>query len=296
MRRTGTAIALLLLVFATESAVAKSPARIVGVSESAPLGAQPVSVEPTCPRRTKAVGGGFSSFSTGTTDPSTGQSVPVAVTIVYESRRASSRSWRTSAVVLRNPAAPSTAPGPGPLEAWSYCKRVRGKVREVSALGTTSISATAPSLATARCPKGGARISGGFSTLPIPGPQFQYPSIFESAPVGQRGWRASAGLGSQPSVSVRSYAYCVGRSEAPVVRSRTRPAAIVSTPACPTGLHVGAGGFRAPPGSGVGYSTAGLDTTKRRLFPGVAYPTDDVWTVTGGAGPGSPVTAFGLCS
>jgi hypothetical protein len=296
VRRTGIAIALVLFLCGAQHAVAKSPTRIVGVSESAPVGAQPVSIEPICPGGTKAIGGGFSSFSVGTTDPSTGQAMLVATAIVYESRRASSRAWRTSAVVLRNPSAPSDLPGPGPVGAVSYCKRVKGKVREVAAEGPRSNSTAAPSIASARCPKGQARLSGGFSALPVPGPQFQYPSIYESAPVGDRAWRVAASPGTQPSASATSYVYCVKTTDAPVVRKRTRAAAIVNSRSCPKGLQVGAGGFRVPPGGGVGFSTAGLDTGKRRIFPGVAYPTDDVWTVTGGAGPGSQVTAFGICS
>lgn len=277
-------------------AVAKPSDRIVGVSASVPVGATPVSDEPTCPRKTRAIGGGYGGFGVGITDPSTGQPVIVAETVVYESRRASSRAWRTSAVVLRNPAAPSTAPGPGPLEAWSYCKAFKGKMREVAASGATSTSGAAPSIATARCPKGRRPMSGGFSASPVPGPQFQYPSIYESAPVGPRAWRVAAAARTQPSVSATSYAYCVKAGEAPVVRSRTRPSAIVSSSRCPKGLEVGAGGFRVPLGGGVGISTAALDTNKRRLFPGVAYPTDRSWTLSGGAGPMSTVTVFGLCS
>jgi hypothetical protein len=288
------ALASWLIVGAPVSS-ARESSGIVGVEAVADPGTSQISLEPKCPHKTRAIGGGYSSWGIAIgngTDPP----ITVALEAVYESRRASNRAWRSSAVLLRNPAAPPTAAGPNPFSAWSYCKPFKGKVRASSATGSSATSAAQSSTARASCPKRSVALSGGFSTTPLPGPGLTYPAIYESFRSGQRAWMASAVPGSQPSVSITSYAYCIHAIRPPMKRRHTKAqSGIVSSDPCPKGLQVGAGGFRTPLGGAVGFSEA-TNEPNRQVFPGTAYRTGRSWIIQGGSPSNGPVTVFGYCS
>jgi hypothetical protein len=288
------ALASWLILGAPASSAKESPG-IVGVEAVADPGASQISLEPTCPPKTRAIGGGYSSWGTAVGDGS-GPPITVALEAVYESRRASNRAWRSSAVLLRNPAAPPTATGPTPFSAWSYCRPFKGKVRTSFATGPPTTSAAQSSTARASCPKRSVALSGGFSATPLPGPGLAYPAIYQSFRSGQRAWIASAVPGSQSSVSITSYAYCVHGISAPIKRRHTKAqSGIVSSDRCPKGLQAGAGGFRTPLGGGAGFSEA-TNEPNRRVFPGVAYRTGRSWIIQGGSPSDGPITVFGYCS
>jgi hypothetical protein len=293
-----------VLLLALPDAIAKKGPRrnpVVGVSARANLGTAPVTLEPQCPTRTKAIGGGFSAF-TVTTQTFPDPPIVASVTMVYESHRAGPRAWRTSAVKLKNPAGGPFAPPPGSfdLEAWSYCKRIHGKIKELAVTGPATSSSDAASTATATCPRRSSLLAGGYSASPVPGPGFAYPAIFENFPSGRRSWTASAVPLSQPSVQVTSVADCIRASKkgskgskGPVLRTGGLQSNAAETSECPGKLRAGDGGFRFPRtiSGPAGFSEAGPGDGVGIQDPGVVYPIGQTWIVFGGSG----TTAFALC-
>jgi hypothetical protein len=303
-------IALLALFALPAGAVATakekrkpSGGRIFAVEQTARLlPGQPTSLEVACPSGMKAVAGGFSGIVVSSFDPSTGVRTLVDLTVVFESRRASPTSWRTSGMKLHNPAARPVPlpPGTFDLRSISYCRKFRSGVLEVGSAGPTVSGASAISTAKASCPRSRFPIAGGFSSSP-PGPGFTYPSLYESFPVGRRGWRASANPATQGSVSVSSYVYCARGPQPPLRRTGTKSIpGTIGTRACPKRLQTSGGGFRIAPNEGavVGASQAVPGRNVRELGPGVPYPVGGTWNVNGGnaLGGGTVPTAFGFCS
>lgn len=197
----------------------------------------------TCPAKTTAVGGGFVAGSL-----SAGGSLTDANGLL-ESRRASSRSWRVTAIRVDTGGA-----GPAlPLTAEVYCRSAAGKISE--AAGTTSIpnSAPIPYSASVGCPLARPAVAGGFLLVPPDAGNFSALLLAE-VPVGAVG-RTSRGLAIfAGSLSVGSYAYCRKGGKAPtsLTASASLPATLdavasATTPACPAKLLAFGGGFAGPP-------------------------------------------------
>jgi hypothetical protein len=301
---TTVAVGVGILLVAGPQATAKNKRKspVLAVTASAQVGNQPVTLEPQCPGRTKAIGGGFASGGVVERDPSP---KVVQLTFVYESHRAGPKAWRTSAVTLHNPDAGPVPVPPGisvnTLTATAYCKSLKGGIVDVSSNGSGVTAPDAQSMATASCPRGRVAISGGFASSPVPGPTFAYPSIFESYRSSARRWTAAANPWAQASVAVTSYVDCFKAAKPPLQRLGTKAIpGTVGTRPCPGGLQAGDGGFMLAPNSGAvaGMSMAtdaGSENRKSHLRPGEAGLH---WNVTGGnpLGGNPAPTAFAYCS
>jgi hypothetical protein len=289
---------VLCIAPAAEAKKEGSQGKIRAVTITAQIPSEaPASVDPTCPRGLKAVGGGFRSFAIVVSGSGVPGGGPVVreVPVVLESRRLHRSAWHISAQLVRNPV---VAPGPGTttLYASVYCKALPGKVSEVSAVGQVSASSATPSTATASCRRGRTAIAGGFSAAPAPGPGFVFPSIYESSRLDQRAWRSSAIPGDQPSVGITSYAYCLKGGSVPVKRVGTRPSGLASSRLCPKGLRAGAGGFRVAPAPGTVVNTSEGPSASER--PGTPSAGGTFWWIgvfSAGSDPGAR-TVFSYCS
>jgi hypothetical protein len=292
-----------MLVVTAPPAIAKDATqkriggRIFGVYLTTQAADTPTTLEPQCPGKTKAIGGGFTAGVVTQSGVVTDASIP------FESRLAGPQAWRTSAVQLHDPAANPLPlpPGARNFSAWVYCRKFKGGLQEVSRSGPLVTSAEAKSTARASCPRGRVAIAGGFSASPAPGPTFQYPSIYESFRSGQRAWTASANPSHQPSVAITSYVYCARHARAPLTRVGTKSVpGPTGTRSCPKRLQVGDGGFKLAPNSNavIEASFAGLAGPPPTHEPGVLYATSGTWNVTGGSlvGVSPPPVAFGYCS
>jgi hypothetical protein len=173
----------------------KRPFKVKGVSQSAEVGAGPatVSATATCPKGTRAVGGGFD-LGTNTT------SGPATLMLPVESRRAGARSWTATGY--------DATPSPRTITTYAYC--ARAKVTEA----TRSEVLPGPRFSTAisdasGCPKGGRVASGGFTlqVSPLPPSFLAIPIV---ATPFRSGWRTTAlqAVGSSPNL-IKSYAYCI---------------------------------------------------------------------------------------
>lgn len=150
----------------------------------------------TCPRGTRAAGGGFA-----TSEPVI-QQVGSSASLVFESRRIKARKWRASALQIIG--------GPMTLTSYVYCQARLGRVRARSQPINLAGAASTIGAATARCPRGSRAISGGFGTsTPVAPVSGAVP--FESIRQGRRAWRVSAILGDSIAATLTSYVYCSRR-------------------------------------------------------------------------------------
>jgi hypothetical protein len=291
---------------------------IIGVPQQRPPGAgQSVTLEPECPAGMLAIGGGFSSFSTGVSTSNTGPIRILHLTLVYESRRASPTSWRTSAVGLQDPGAGAFAipPGSGPdFTAVVYCRKMKQGLVEAASAGPTVSGTEATSTATATCPRHSTPIAGGFSATPPTGPGLAYPSIFESRPDGMGGWRVSANPWTQSAVGVTSYVYCAHGIRPLVLQSATRPNPGMVSVFCPKRpkhpavtralrkkvpyLQATGGGFELPPNTGSTPGTSANYGPADGNGAGFPYRAGSGWAFSGGnfSSTAPPPTASAYCS
>jgi hypothetical protein len=173
----------------------------------------------TCPPRTVAMGGGFTSPLTDTT-----------TMVVERSFRSSDTSWTVSG---RNFAGTASVTG------HAYCRRAPRPITHVTATGLIPSGILMSGTAGAQCPSNLRLIGGGFETTAGPGPgQQSFPQV--SATTAEGIWTVRGlnnNLGAQ---TVTAHAYCLGGIRPPTVVATTNtgtvaPAGSVSTtsPACP---------------------------------------------------------------
>jgi hypothetical protein len=167
-----------------------------------------VSATATCPRKTTAITGGFS------LQPPLGANVAASV---YESVRASARSWRSTAQI----AEPNAPDDVVTLTTTVSCRRNAPKLKTVAA--TVPLPLTSPATlsqpVTATCPKGRKAMAGGFATGKpvIPGTDATGHSVTDSFRASAGSW--STKIFSGPATSVTTHAYCARRSKVPFVIS-----------------------------------------------------------------------------
>jgi hypothetical protein len=195
----------------------------------------------TCPKGTKAAGGGFEAPS----------SIAV-VGLVYESVKVGKRSWRASAQLL-DLGAPSTLT----LTTYVYC---RAHFRHTDSGSSTVATDGKPHLGptgSASCRRGAEAIAGGF-TMPPPLQGSMVRSIyFDSLRHGDDAWDARVVTGPAGPSTFTTEVYCSKRIPAPVQASASSsPNAndfTISTASasCEEGLAPAVGGFSQPQ-SGLG--------------------------------------------
>jgi hypothetical protein len=162
-----------------------------------------LSATATCPKRTRAVGGGFAI-------PPPGSAYSA---LVYESQKAGQRQWRASAQMGQgSPFIPKT------ITAEVYCRSGAPK--------TTTVTATVPTeegtplhlngpATSAPCPSNRRLMGGGFSTPPPLGDFGAANVVRRSEPTGNS-WTTEVESDNHAS-SVSSYAYCAKLKGAPPV-------------------------------------------------------------------------------
>ncbi|MGZ5357559.1 MAG: hypothetical protein ACXWF9_01065 [Solirubrobacterales bacterium] len=141
----------------------------------------------TCPKGTKAVGGGFA-----------GQFNSTNQMAIEQSYRSSDRSWNAVAHVLE---------GTSAVTAYAYCRKTKKAIEDVAATGTTAGVPLGPGTATASCPAGTRVIGGGFQATRGPAPQ-NVTTTETSIPSGN-GWTVRAINNVGPSQTLTAHAYCV---------------------------------------------------------------------------------------
>jgi hypothetical protein len=190
----------------------------------------------TCPGKTRAVAGGFT-----TSKPSLAPGSPHWLN-VYESQKVGQRAWRVSGVEhFPDPATDS-------LIVYVYCQPMKAKVK--SATDTVALPAAEATGATAlaSCPKGTKSISGGFVTPAPDGVNSSY--VSRSIAANATGWVVDAtNLSGAAPRNVTAIAYCAKVAK---MKSRSASAAVLgpvdstktaTTAPCVKGLGLRGGGF-----------------------------------------------------
>ncbi|MGH2984255.1 MAG: hypothetical protein ACRDK5_08385 [Solirubrobacterales bacterium] len=146
--------------------------------------------------------------------------------------------------------------------------------------------------AVARCPTGQYLFSGGFQrtnfTTPFRTSGGNY--ITESRAISPSAWQVTAAAVGHDGGELTAIAYCA-RSPAPLITEVSASAplpggqsATATTPLCPPGLRLAAGGFS-------------FNGSREAFFAGGWINSDDSWSATGFGylGPAPALTAYGYC-
>jgi hypothetical protein len=232
----------------------------------------------TCPKGTKAAGGGFEAPS----------SIAV-VGLVYESVKVGQRSWRASAQLL-DLGAPSTLT----LTTYVYCRaHFPHTDRRSSTVPTDGKPKVGPT-GSATCRRGADAVAGGF-TMPPPLQGAMVSSIFfDSMRQADNAWDTRVVTGPAGPSTFTGEVYCSKKIPAPAQASATSsPNATdftisTATASCPSGLAPAAGGFSQPDS---GLTSFLIVFESRRI--GAA------WQVSGlhsGNSPAVILTSFAYCS
>jgi hypothetical protein len=190
-----------------------------------------------CKQGTRAVSGGFDAPAL-TDDSSHGSYVQT-----FASLRSAKRKWTSTATNY------FSVPESGTLTGFAYCSD------ELPKLKTKSTSTTIPNNETrsvsARCPKGGEAVSGGFDAE-IDASNFNGTFPLESRRAGKRKWKVTAYSFSPPDgADITVYAYCakhaVGLKKQSVTTSTaSQEENIAGKARCKKGQEPISGGFGAP--------------------------------------------------
>ena len=243
-----------------------------------------------CPKGTRALGGGYA-----TSPAVVFGGTPTSIPIVFESFRASGRSWRASAVQL--------AGGVSDITAYVYCREGFGKVKQRSVSVPMPATARSEASATASCPKGAKAISGGFQIPAAGNGVFTY--LIAQEMEGSNGWFLHAvrgGIDAPAAGLLNAYVYCSKRVEAAGVESASTSVissisadvfAAATTPQCDKPKKPVGGGFRAP------YVDSGAN--RNALFVSESQRVGRSWRVSGysasaPAGTQLTLTALSYCT
>jgi len=196
-----------------------------------------LSATASCPKRTRALGGGFAAPA-----PRTGTSA-----IVFESQKVGQRGWRASAQLSQ--AAPFD---PVTIAVEVYCR--------AGAPATTTVTSTVPTVeaaplhmngpaTSAPCPSNLRLTGGGFSTPPPLSLSGAANSVRRSEPTGNS-WTSEVESDNAPS-SLTSFAYCAKRKASPpsspvattVPGVNPAPTSTSATATCPGKRTMAGGGF-----------------------------------------------------
>jgi hypothetical protein len=156
----------------------------------------------TCKKGTRAVSGGFDDPTFNAFAP------PGSFASIFTSRRTSKRDWSS---VFTN----GFGVEPGTAFTYAYCSDDLPKLKVVSE--TLSIPNDAVESVTARCPRGGEAVSGGFAAEQVA----TYDGVFPygSRRTGKRKWTATGY--ANPPAELTSFAYCAKHKLGLKVRSAT---------------------------------------------------------------------------
>lgn len=209
----------------------------------------------------------------------------------YE-RLGAQRGWHVNPVLI-DPSPSSSDPltpgGTTPRTVTLQVVCAKGLVPDSSPHSTVFTKSGQTKSATARCPKGQVLFSGGFQRTNFVRWGGNY--ITESRAVGTRAWKVTATAFGSFGGELTSIAYCV-RAKKPLLTAVTSPSVPVaasrvartSTPKCPKGLRLTAGGFN-------------INGSANALIADGVFTKQGTWTMSAfgyfGAAPG--LTAYGYC-
>lgn len=251
--------------------------RLVSKTATLTLGDEVQRLTVACPGGTFPMGGGM--LGTPSPDPLTREGVyPHS----YE-RLGVQRGWHINPVLI-DPDRSSVTPRRVTIQA--LCGR--GLAPTASPHKTVFVKPGQTKVALARCPKGTKLYSGGFQRADFRTPSGSYP--IESRAVGKT-WRVTGQAFGAFGGEITSIAYCSPDKEAKVKTvSASVPVALsqfaeATTPACPKGTKLVAGGFSSNGATGV-------------FSDGGHFNANGTWTAGafGYFGPAASYTAYGYCA
>jgi hypothetical protein len=176
----------------------KPPKAGVGIATASATGPGAIaSATATCPRGSRAIGGGFRAPS----------SIAV-IGVPFESVKVGQRSWRASMQLL-DIGSPSTLA----LTVQVNCRAKAPSTRTASATVPTDGSSKVGPTATAACPGNRRVVAGGF-TMPPPLINLMATSlVFDSHRAGARAWTTRVATGAAAPSTITTEAYCTTRRE-----------------------------------------------------------------------------------
>jgi hypothetical protein len=204
-----------------------------------------MSATASCPKKTRAVGGGF---FVGPTNVMFIPPTPTFAPAVYESQMVGNNAWRVSVQVPTN-----TSSTLFNMLASVHCRKGLPATTSVSTTVPTPAGVMVGPSATSSCPRKQKVISGGFATPPPYFPGGQSDLITDSAPLGGTGWQSR--VVSQPVAGMlTNYAYCARFKKPlkpPLQSTNTLSSSINAADAfvrdsCPNKKAAGGGGFSQP--------------------------------------------------
>jgi hypothetical protein len=160
---------------------------------------------------------------------------------------------------------------------------------------TVFVKRNSTNTATASCRAGQSLFSGGFQrtnfTTPFTSPGGNY--ITESRAVGTNAWRVSAAAAGKDGGELTAIAYCAKDESLPLTEVSTSvpqpgsTAATATTPHCPAGMRLIAGGFS-------------FNGSRNAFFADGTFNDDGTWSATGygyfGQADPPGLTAYGYCA
>jgi hypothetical protein len=280
------AVALTAILFAGAALAGYGPTLKAGLKSKRFLSTKSVSIvgsdhpqryQVYCPRGTRPLGGGV------TTDPAPDAGGGGAYPVAYE-RLGQQQGWHISLAQVGRRGATS-------VKVQVLCRRYRGRIEPQEKFKKSrtykNIGPGQTKQFTQTCPRGTELVTGGYLSSQFFSNKGAY--VTESRMSGERSWTVSAtGVKGGNGGQISSIAYCV-RSRKPLLAEVASAAATVTpghnatttTPDCPPGKQLIAGGYSAPP--------------TLRVFAG-AFAGMDNWTASAASYTGSgQITAYGYC-
>lgn len=195
------------------------------------------------------------------------------------------RGWHVTAVLI-DPSSESTATHRASIEV--LCARgVKGQA--IGPRKTAFTKSGQTKSVTARCPAKTVLISGGFQRTNFRTPGGNY--VTESRAVGPKAWRVTGTGFGLFGGELTAIAYCV-RHKGPILTEVSESAAIpagqtatATTPACPKGRRLIAGGFSTNGSSNAFFAASSLNANNTLSATSFGY-----------FGPAPSLTAFGYCA
>jgi hypothetical protein len=257
-RRTIGIVVLAVLAAAANAGIAGGTIKFKKSTISLVADGDEQSTTATCKRGLRAVAGGFNGpgFVADGDGP---YQIPLT------SLRESKRKWTGSAV--------DDADG-GPYTVIAVCSDELPKLKQKSA--TTTIPEDEDDIGTtsAKCPRGGEAVSGGFvpEIADADGSDFNF--VTESRRTGKRGWQVTAYNNSSEPLDLSAFVYCAKeklglKTKSAATETSSTNVNISAKAKCPKGHRAISGGFR-------GTLQADPDTFSREVFsqPFVSRPAD----------------------
>ena len=273
---TATALVALIGGFAVPaSAKTKATTRVVSASTVLSTANATPRIEAPCPKGTSAYGGGMIA------DPAPGADGEGVYPHIFE-RIGIQNGWHVTPVLFDS-AAPTT---PRTVTVQAVCGPNPGKVAAVRT--GLQVNPGESQTTTATCPPGRHLIAGGFQQTDFTSKGGDF--VTQSQAVGNNAWTASASAFGTFGGQVYAVAYCVkGKSswqevDGPPTAIGPGASATSTTPPCPAGRRLVAGGVSTSPSGAVFFGNGAINSDQSFSASGYDRSTAP-----------ATVTAYGYC-